>query len=65
MDIKPKALIRIHENLLNRNYDGYSLEYNFGSINSPYGRVINLKEDEDLLIVKQDEIITKFKRVYG
>lgn len=58
-------LIKIHEKLLDRDYEGFSLEYNFSPLSSPYGRVIKSKEDVDLLTIKQDEKTIKLKRVYG
>ncbi len=64
-EIKPGNLIKMDRNLLNEEYEGYAKVYNFGPLDSKYGRKIIDKEDEDLIKIKIGTKVFKLKRLYG
>ena len=64
-DVKVGNLIEMSEDLLNPNYEGYSKEYFFDSLNSKYGREIKTEQDVDLIKLITDKSLIMLKRVYG
>lgn len=69
LDINDKVqkgnIIYINDELLNSNYEGYSTNYTFGSLESCYGKENIQLDDIDVikLIIKEKEIY--LKRLYG
>ena len=58
-------LIKLNILLLNSNWEGYSDSYNFGSIDSIFGKNILSEKDVDLIKIKTKENVFMLKRLYG
>ena len=58
-------LIKLTIQLLDANWEGYSDSYNFGSIDSIYGKNISSEEDVDIIKIKTKDNVFMFKRLYG
>ena len=57
--------IFMHSELINADYEEYSLVYFFGAINQKYGRKITSKNDRDLMFVVTDNHTILLKRFFG
>lgn len=56
--------ILLPEYLLHKSYDEYDNFYRFGNLESQYGR--DIKASGAVIVeIRQDEIVTKLKRIYG
>ena len=64
---KPKIgdYIYINKELLNSKYDGYSISYVFGSLQSKYGKENILLDDIDVIKVVINKTEAYLKRLYG
>lgn len=64
---KPKTgdYIYIHDELLNPQYEGYSLNYTFGRIESKYGKQKIEVDDIDLIKIVVSNKGIMLKRLYG
>ena len=58
-------LIKLNIQLLDANWEGYSDSYNFGSIDSIYGKNISSEEDVDIIKIITKDNVFMFKRLYG
>ena len=58
-------IIYISNNLLDKNYIEYSNYYNFGKLNSEYGRNITNENNPDILIIEIEGKKEYLKRLYG
>lgn len=67
IDFEPEVgdFIEFNEDLLDETYDGYSLFYTFGSIDSVYGKENIDKNDTDIIVLITKEKNTFMKRLYG
>ena len=63
--IKVGTMVAFHKELLDPDYEEYSVEYYFGPLDEKYGRVINKKEDIDVIAVKVDDKVITLKRFFG
>lgn len=68
-DIQKKPLIGnyiyIGKELLDKNYDGYSTSYTFGSLENKYGKKIISLKDIDIIKIVLEENSIYLKRLYG
>ena len=55
----------ISDSLLDPHYYEYSRSYIFGGIDQPYGRVMNNRTIQDLIMVEYEDRIIYLKRFYG
>lgn len=64
---KPKKgdYIYINSELLNKQYDGYSTSYTFGSLESKYGKENISMDDVDVIKVVISGMEIHLKRLYG
>lgn len=64
---KPKKgdYIYINGELLNKEYDGYSTSYTFGSLESQYGKASISMDDIDVIRVVINGMEIYLKRLYG
>ena len=64
---KPKKgdYIYINSELLNKQYDGYSTSYTFGSLESKYGKENISMDDVDVIKVVISGMEIYLKRLYG
>ena len=53
------------ENLTDKKYHEYSDSYQFGAVNSIYGREINMNSKEEVICIVMDGENTYMKRVFG
>ena len=69
LDIKEKPevgnYIYINNELLNKNYSGYSTSYTFGQLESKYGKENISLDDIDVIKIVKDNIEIYLKRIYG
>lgn len=63
--IQEGAAIAMHKELIDPNYEEYSTEYYFGALHEKYGRVINSKEDIDVIMIKVGDKKIYLKRFFG
>ena len=63
--LKIGDLIKFNNKLLNSEWEGYSDEYCFGSIDSIFGKGNFSENDIDLLQIKRNDKIIELKRLYG
>ena len=61
----PGDMIKIHPNLLDKNYVEYSTSYIFGGLDKPYGRNITSKDNVDCIAIKTGETVIYLKRFFG
>ena len=68
-DIKkfPKVgdIIYASENLIDKKYCEYSDSYQFGAVNSIYGRKININSEQEVICIVMDGENTYLKRIFG
>ncbi len=60
-----RNIIVIDEILLDKNNPNYCFLYCFGTMDNEYGRNPENINDEDLMIVENNEVFYKYKRLYG
>lgn len=58
-------VVYMSERLLDKNYREYSDSYQFGVVNSPYGRDININSETEIICVVINEKNIFLKRVFG
>lgn len=64
-NIKNGDYIHIDEKLLDKNYDGYSYSYAFGSLDSKYGKNNISLNDTDVIKLETQKKEIYLKRLYG
>ncbi len=62
---KEGDIIYISENLLDKKYHEYSDSYQFGSVNSIYGREVNKNSENEVICIVMNGENTYLKRVFG
>ena len=58
-------LIKLNIKLLDKNWEGYIDCYNYGSIDSVFGKNILTEEDVDIIKIKSKNNVFILKRLYG
>ena len=58
-------LIKLNIKLLDKNWEGYTDCYNYGSIDSVFGKNILTEEDVDIIKIKSKNNVFILKRLYG
>ena len=64
-EVKVGDYICINDQLLDKNYDGYSTSYTFGGLESKYGKTNILMDDVDVIKVGINDKEIFLKRLYG
>jgi len=57
--------IYMSENLIDKKYPEYSNCYQFGAVNSIYGREINMNSENEVICIVMDGENTYLKRIFG
>jgi hypothetical protein len=57
--------IEFSKDLINPNFDGYSLSYTFGNMDNKYGRLNAKLGDYDVIVLEKDGKEILLKRLYG